>query len=184
MSDVPRSLQSWVSTIQSVAITADVFRLFMKYPDWWELRKKTWKSEKCVWDLRPERLWTRESWRMLAKIKICQIWRNIAATGLCIPHLEQHRCSNRTVHRLLRSEDSSAATPLLRDCVRVNSFGTGSQHIPDLEQQPNQMRVNSFARLDNPDLKQHRCYGTVYVLNRLCIMYYYEFGLFCVAFIL
>ena len=28
MSDVPRSLQSWVSTIQSVALTVDVFQLF------------------------------------------------------------------------------------------------------------------------------------------------------------
>ena len=30
MSDVPRSLQSWVSTIQSVVLTADVFKLFIK----------------------------------------------------------------------------------------------------------------------------------------------------------
>ena len=31
MSDVPRSLQSWVSTIQTVVLTADVFQLFIKY---------------------------------------------------------------------------------------------------------------------------------------------------------
>ena len=30
MSDVPRSLQSWVSTIQSVVLTADVFHFFYK----------------------------------------------------------------------------------------------------------------------------------------------------------
>ena len=30
VSDVPRSLQSWVSTIQTVVLTADVFQLFMK----------------------------------------------------------------------------------------------------------------------------------------------------------
>ena len=30
MSDVPRSLQSWVSTIQTVVLTADVFQLFVK----------------------------------------------------------------------------------------------------------------------------------------------------------
>ena len=31
MSDVPRSLQSWVSTIHTVVLTADVFQLFMKH---------------------------------------------------------------------------------------------------------------------------------------------------------
>ena len=31
MSDVPRSLQSLVSTIQTVVLTADVFQLFIKY---------------------------------------------------------------------------------------------------------------------------------------------------------
>ena len=31
MSDVPRSLQSWGSTIQSVVLTADIFQLFIKY---------------------------------------------------------------------------------------------------------------------------------------------------------
>ena len=30
MSDVPRSLQSWVSTIHTVVLTADVFQLFIK----------------------------------------------------------------------------------------------------------------------------------------------------------
>ena len=30
MYDVPRSLQSWVSTIQTVVLTADVFQLFIK----------------------------------------------------------------------------------------------------------------------------------------------------------
>ena len=69
------------------------------------------------------------------------------------------------------------ATPLLRDCVRVNSFGTGSQHIPDLEQNPYHMLVNSFVKFDNPDLRQHRCYGTVYGSIRF-IMYYYDFFFF------
>ena len=31
MSDIPRSLQSWVSTIQTVVLTADVFHFFIKY---------------------------------------------------------------------------------------------------------------------------------------------------------
>ena len=31
MSDVPRSLQSWVLTIHTVVLTADVFQLFIKY---------------------------------------------------------------------------------------------------------------------------------------------------------
>ena len=104
--------------------------------------------------------------KILAKIKImCQVWRNTAAaTGQCIPDLEQNRCSNRTVYGSFRSEDSRCgATPLLRDSVRVNSFETGNEHIPDLEQHPYHMLVNTFVRFDHPDLKQHRCYGTVYV---------------------
>ena len=115
----------------------------------------------------------------LGEIKICQIWRNTAATGLlCIPDLEQYRCSNRTVYGSSRSEDSRrGATPLLRDCVRVNWFGTGSQQITDLEQHPYHMLVNSFARFDNPDLKQHRYYGTVYGSTRF-IMYYQDFCFF------
>ena len=138
---------------------------------WWSLRNA---SE--TWDLK---YWgTRELRRILAKIKICQIWRNTAATGLCILDLEQHRCSNRTVYGLFRSEDSRCgATPLLRDCVRVNSFQSGSQHIPDLEQHPYHMLVNTFVRFDNPELKQHRCYGTVYGSIRF-IMYYYDFCFF------
>ena len=32
MSDVPRSLQSWVSTIHTVVLTADVFQLLIKNP--------------------------------------------------------------------------------------------------------------------------------------------------------
>ena len=35
VSDVPRSLQSWVSTIQTVVLTADVFQLFKKSSDGW-----------------------------------------------------------------------------------------------------------------------------------------------------
>ena len=31
VSDVPRGLHSWVSTIQTVVLTADVFELFIKY---------------------------------------------------------------------------------------------------------------------------------------------------------
>ena len=114
-----------------------------------------------------------------------------------MPDLAQHSC-NRTVYsrsgatRLqqqkgsFRSEDSRCgATPPLRDdCVRVNSFGTGSQHIPDLEQHPYHMLVNTFVRFDTPDLKQHRCYGTVYGSTRF-IMYYYDFLFFFrVAFVL
>ena len=56
------------------------------------------------------------------------------------------RC-NRTVNVSFRSEDSRCgAKPLLPDCVRVNSFATGSQHIPDLERHPYHMLVNSFVR--------------------------------------
>ena len=33
VSDVPRSLQSWVSTIHMVVLTADVFQLFIKYTE-------------------------------------------------------------------------------------------------------------------------------------------------------
>ena len=36
MSDAPRSLQSWVSTIQSLVLTADVFQFFFK--NMWEFR--------------------------------------------------------------------------------------------------------------------------------------------------
>ena len=152
----------------------------------WEKKVAGEISKVTPLDLRDWR--TRESpWRILAKIQD-------------VPDRAQHRCNRavfeiwsstarrkRTVYGSFRSEDSRCgATPLLllRDCVRVISFGTGSQHIPDLEQHFYHMQENSFVRFDNPDLKQHRCYGTVYVLNRLCIMYYYEFGLFCVAFIL
>ena len=39
-SDVPRSLQSWVSTIQTVVLTADVFQLFIKTT----LRKRLTKT--------------------------------------------------------------------------------------------------------------------------------------------
>ena len=118
---------------------------------------------------------------------MCQIWGNTTVTGLCIPDisgvtpLQQQDCLRVISFGRLQMWSNTAA---IRDCVRVNSFGTGSQHIPDLEQHFYHMQENSFVRFDNPDLKQHRCYGTVYVLNRLCIMYYYEFGLFCVAFIL
>ena len=46
------------------------------------------------------------------------------------------------------------------------------------------MLVNLFVRFDNPDLKQHRCYRTVYRSIRF-IMYHYDFCFFfCVAFIL
>ena len=79
-----------------------------------------------------------------------------------MPDLAQHRC-NRTVYSRcgatplqqqecvygsFRSEDSRCGvTPLLRDdCLRVNSFGTGSQHIPDVEQHPYHMLVNTFER--------------------------------------
>ena len=105
--------------------------------------------------------------------------RNTAATGLCIPDLEQHHGSSRTVYGSFRSEGSRCGgTPLLRDdCVRVNSFGTGSQHIPDLEQHPYHMLGNTLVRFDYPELKQHRCYGTVYGLIRF-IMYYYDFCFF------
>ena len=121
----------------------------------------------------------------LAKIKVGQIWRNTAATRQCIPDLEQHHCSNRTVYGSFRSEDSRCgATPLLRDCVRVNSSGTGkSKHIPDLEEHAYLMLLNTFVRVDNPDLKQHRCYGTEYGSIRFIITSTI-FVFFCVAFIL
>ena len=148
------------------------------------------RTEKRIWSLRNAsetldlRDWgTRESWRMLAKIKICQIWRNTAATGLCIPDLEQHRCSNRTVYGSFRSEDSRCgATPLLRDSVRVNSFETGNEHIPDLEQHPYHMLVNSFVRFDHPDLKQTplltaargRCTGQLVSLCITTIFFFFS----------
>ena len=47
MSDVSRSLQSWVSTIQSVVLTADVFQLFIKNSDRW------WRSSTQISKLRP-----------------------------------------------------------------------------------------------------------------------------------
>ena len=50
-------------------------------------------------------------------------------------------------------------------------------HIPDLEQHPYHMRVNSFARFDDLDLKQYRYCGTVYGSIRF-IMYHYDFCLF------
>ena len=102
-------------------------------------KKKTMlvKSQECA---RPETWETEgldnneESWR---KFKICQIWTNTAATGLCLPDLEQHRSLQQDRYVLFRSADSRCgATPMLRECVRVNSFGTGSQHVPDLDQQP------------------------------------------------
>ena len=142
----------------------------------WEKKVAGEISKVTPLDLRDWR--TRESpWRILAKIQD-------------VPDRAQHRCNRavfeiwsstarrkRTVYGSFRSEDSRCgATPLLllRDCVRVISFGTGSQHIPDLEQHPFHMLVNSFGRFDNPDLKQHRCwYGTVYGSNRF-IMYYYD----------
>ena len=72
-----------------------------------------------TWDLR---YWgTRESWRILAKIKICQIWRNTAATGLCIPDVEQHRCNSRTVYGSFRSEDSRCGVTI-RSEREVNTF--------------------------------------------------------------
>ena len=134
---------------------------FQNWPDRWELRKKT-----CWWFLcsAPETWETgrlenhQESWR---KFKICQIWSNTAATVLSIPDLEQHRCKRPVYGSFLSEYSRCGATPLLRDCVRVNSFGTSSQRIPDLEQHPYHMRDSSFARVDNPDWK-HCCYGTVY----------------------
>ena len=45
MSDVPRSLQSWVSTIQTVVLTADVFQLFIK----WNTEYRISTSNERVW---------------------------------------------------------------------------------------------------------------------------------------
>ena len=52
-----------------------------------------------------------------------------------IPDVEQHRCYG-TVYGSIRPEQE------------VNAF------IADLEQHPYHMRVNSFAKFDNPALKQ------------------------------
>ena len=41
VSDVPRSLQSWVSTIQTAVLTADVFQLFT-YKNFYEKLSDTW----------------------------------------------------------------------------------------------------------------------------------------------
>ena len=107
----------------------------------------------------------------------------LAATGLLSLSNSRYRkvtrVRERTVYVSFRSEHSrcGATTLLLRDWVRVNLFGAGSQHIPDLEQYPYHMLVNSFVRLNNPDLRQHRCYGTVYGSIRF-IMQYYDFCFF------
>ena len=111
---------------------------------------------------------------------LCQIWTTTPLQQDCVFQIwsSTARC-NRTVNVSFPSEDSRCgATPLLlRDWVRVNLFGAGSQHIPDLEQYPYHMLVNSFVRLNNPDLRQHRCYGTVYGSIRF-IMQYYDFCFF------
>ena len=132
---------------------------------WWEWEKKT-----CGFNFRNMRLktWDLRDWRtresILAKIQD-------------MPDLEQHRHSRTAVY------SRSGATPLEQDCcLRFISFGrfqmwsntaatglrtghslgSGTQHIPDLEQHPYHIGVNSFARFDHPDMKQHRCYGTLY----------------------
>ena len=134
-------------------------------------------SLKCAWDLRPERLEDSTIIKNLAENSRCQTCSNTAATGLSILNLEQHRCK-RTVYGSFLSQDSRCgATPLLRDCVRVNSIGTGSQHIPDLDQHPYHMGVNSFARCDNPDLKTPLLRDGVRV-NSIHFMYYYDISLF------
>ena len=116
---------------------------FQKWPDWWELRKK------LAGDFSEVRL-TPETWETGGLEKLSRI----LAKFQDMPDLEQHRCEKRTVHGSFLSEDSRCgATPLVRNCVRVNSFGTKSQHILDVEQHPYHMRVNSFGRFDNPDLK-------------------------------
>ena len=51
VSDVPRSLQSWISTIQTVVLTADVFQLFIKKLF---IKKNCWES-KC-WGVTEPRL--------------------------------------------------------------------------------------------------------------------------------
>ena len=105
--------------------------------------------------------------------------RVLHSTTLCIIlDLEQHRCK-RTVYGSFLSEDSRCgATPLLRDCVHVNSFGTGSQHIPDREQHPYHMRVNPFARFDNLDLTTPLLRDGVRVNSFTFFMYYYDVCLF------
>ena len=148
-------------------------------------KKTCWRflwSAPETWDLRDWR--TRESSRILAKSQD-------------MPDLEQHRC-NRTEY------SRSGATPLQMDCLRVISFGrfqmwsntcskelrtgqfsfgTGSQHIPDLEQHPYHMRVISFARFDNLGFKTPLLRDGVRVKSfHLCIIT--MFVVFCVAFIL
>ena len=88
-----------------------------------------------------------------------EIWCNTAATGLYSRSIWSNTAAATglfTGHFVRKIPDRfGASTPLLRDCARVNSFGTaGSQHIPDLEQHPYHMLVNSFVRFDHPDLKQ------------------------------
>ena len=149
---------------------------FQIWSDWWELRKKT-----CWWNLkssslRPERLEdTRITMKNLGENSRCARSGPTPLQQDCVFQIWSSTARRkRTVYGSFRSEDSRCgATPLLllRDCVRVISFGTGSQHIPDLEQHPCHMLVNSFVRFDNPDLKQHRCYGTLYGSIRF-IMYY------------
>ena len=144
------------------------------------------KSQNCALDLRPERLehsrimnlgkksrYARSGPTPLQQNCVFQTWSSTV------------RC-NRTIYMPFRSEDSSniAVTgPCMGQFVRDRK----SQHIPDVEQRPYHMRVNLFVRFDNPDVKQHRRYRTVYGSIRF-IMYYYDqlrfLFVFCDAFIL
>ena len=84
-----------------------------------------------------------------------------------MPDLEQQRCS-RTVYA--RSE----ATPMQQDCLRVILVRNRKSTHSRSGATPLPYADCSFARFDNTDLKQHRCYGTVHGSIRHC----YDFCLF------
>ena len=77
-------------------------------------KKKSWKCDKCVWDLRPERLGDSRIMNLGEnQDNMPDLAQHTAATGLlCFPDLEQHRCRTGLFTRH-RSEDSRCgATPL------------------------------------------------------------------------
>ena len=106
--------------------------------------------------------------------------RVLHSTTLCIIlDLEQHRCK-RTVYGSFLSEDSR--------CMWSNTASTGlrtGQFVRNRRSTPlpytsiyGLIRSQDSIMINNPDLKQHRCYGTVYGSNRFIMYYYYDFCLF------
>ena len=91
MSDVPRSLQSWVSTIHTVVLTADVFQLFIKcvtcnlspYTSYAYVLAAVTAAR---WLLDTHKKWSRLFWQqILQKLKnvSCEYDRMVVETQLC-----------------------------------------------------------------------------------------------------